>query len=162
MKFVNNLSTQRLLSENVSVSDPQILKRIIEEIKSIEAVNEVTIIDKNQKVVASTKPNLVGQYHPLSSMELAINKKLEDQDETEEYSSFEIGIPVLRNQQMIGLVRTTMTLKNIRHPLQLLYFINIGITLGILLIGFWVSFFVLSRLNRPLSQLTTAVEKISA
>ncbi|MFC1585478.1 ATP-binding protein [Fibrobacterota bacterium] len=157
---VIHLSARRLLSENVS--DPQVLKQIIEEIKSIEAVNEVTIIDKNQNVVASTKPHLVGQYHPLSSMELAINKKLEDQDETEEYTSFEIGIPVLRNQQMIGLVRTTMTLKNIRHPLQLLYFINIGITLGILLIGFWISFFVLSRLNRPLSQLTTAVEKISA
>jgi nitrogen fixation/metabolism regulation signal transduction histidine kinase len=157
---VIHLSAQRLLSENVS--DRQVLKRIIEEIKSIEAVNEVTIIDKNQNVMASTNPSLVGQYHPLSSMELAINKKLEDQNETEEFSSFEIGIPVMRNQQMIGLVRTTMTLKNIRRPLQLLHFINIGITLGILLIGFWVSFFVLSRLNRPLSQLTAAVEKISA
>jgi nitrogen fixation/metabolism regulation signal transduction histidine kinase len=157
---VIHLSAQRLLSENVS--DQQVLRRIIEEIKSIEAVSEVTIIDRNQNVVASTNPNLMGQHHPLSSMELSINKKLEYQDETEEYSSFEIGIPVMRKQQMIGLVRTTMILKNIRHPLQLLYFMNIGITLGILLIGFWVSFFVLKRLNRPLNQLTAAVEKISA
>jgi nitrogen fixation/metabolism regulation signal transduction histidine kinase len=157
---VIHLSTQRLLSENVN--DQQVLSRIIEEIKSIEAVSEVTIIDRNQKVVASTNPSLMGQHHPLSSMELAINKKYEDQDETEEYSSFEIGIPVMRNQQMIGLVRTTMILKDIRHPLQLLYFKNIVITLCILLIGFWASFFMLSRLNRPLRQLTIAVEKISA
>jgi nitrogen fixation/metabolism regulation signal transduction histidine kinase len=157
---VIHLSAQRLLSENVS--DLQVLKRIIEEIKRIEAVSEVTIIDRNQNVVASTNSNLVGQYHPLSSMELAINKKHEDQDEIEEYSSFEIGIPVMRNQQMIGLVRTTMILKNIQRPLQLLYFKNIVITLGILLIGFGASFFMLSRLNRPLGQLTTAVAKISA
>ena len=82
---VIHLSAQRLLSENVS--DQQVLKRIIEEIKSIEAVNEVTIIDKNQNVVASTNPGLTGQHHPLSSMELAIDKKLEEQKETEEYRS---------------------------------------------------------------------------
>ena len=157
---VTHLSAQRLLSENVS--DQQVLKRIIEEIKSVEAVSEVTIIDKKQNVVASTNPELVGQYHPLSSMELVINKKLEDQDKTEEYRSFEIGVPVMRNRQMIGLVRTTMILKDIRHPLQLLYYKNIMIILGILIIGFWVSFFMLSRLNRPLSKLTAAVEKISA
>jgi nitrogen fixation/metabolism regulation signal transduction histidine kinase len=157
---VTHLSAQRLLSENVS--DKQVLKRIIEEIKSIKAVGEVTIVDSNQNVVASTNPDLVGQHHPLSSMELAINKRPEDRDETKEYTTFEIGVPVMRNQQMIGLVRTTMTLKDIRHPLQLLSYLNIGITIVILVIGFWVSFVMLSRLNRPLRQLTAAVDKISA
>ncbi len=157
---VIHLSAQRLLSENVS--DQKVLKRIIEEIKSIEAVSEVTIIDRKQNVVASTNHNLVGQYHPLSSMELVIKKKLGNKDKTEEYSSFEIGVPVMRNQQMIGLVRTTMILKDIRRPLQLLYVKNIVITLCVLLFGFWASFFMLNRLNRPLSQLTEAVEKISA
>jgi nitrogen fixation/metabolism regulation signal transduction histidine kinase len=157
---VIHLSAQRLLSENVG--DQQVLNRIIEEIRSIKAVSEVTIIDRNQHVVASTNDNLVGRYQPLSSMELEINKKPESQDKTAEYRPFEIGIPVMRNQQMIGLVRTTMILKDIRRPLQLLYLKNIVIILGVLLIGFWVSFFMISRLNRPLSQLATAVEKISA
>ncbi len=157
---VIHLSAQRFLSENVD--DRQVLKRIIEEIRSIEDVSEVTIIDRNQNVVASTKPELVGQHHPLSSMELAIDKKIEDQDKKEEYSSFEIGIPVMRNRQMIGLVRTTMILKDISRPLRILYYKNIAITVGLLIIGFWASFFMLSRLNRPLSRLTAAVEKISA
>jgi nitrogen fixation/metabolism regulation signal transduction histidine kinase len=157
---VIHLSAQRLLSENVD--DQQVLKRIIEEIKSIEAVSEVTIIDRNQNVVASTNSGLVGQHHPLSSMELEINRKVETANRAEEYRSFEIGIPVMRNQQMIGLVRTTMSLKDIQRPLQLLYYKSIAIIFGILIIGFWVSFFMLSRLNRPLSQLTAAVEKISA
>ena len=47
---VIHLSAQRLLSENVS--DHQVLKRIIDEIKGIEAVSEVTIIDRDQNVVA--------------------------------------------------------------------------------------------------------------
>jgi nitrogen fixation/metabolism regulation signal transduction histidine kinase len=95
-------------------------------------------------------------------MELEINRKVETANRAEEYRSFEIGIPVMRNQQMIGLVRTTMSLKDIQRPLQLLYYKSIAIIFGILIIGFWVSFFMLSRLNRPLSQLTAAVEKISA
>jgi nitrogen fixation/metabolism regulation signal transduction histidine kinase len=157
---VIHLSAQRLLSENVD--DPQILKKITKEINHIEGVSEVTIIDKNQIVVASTNLNLEGQYHPFSSMELEINKKPENKKEIGEYSSFEIGIPVMQNQQIIGMVRTTVSLKDVRHPLQLLYIKNIAIILGILLIGFGISFLIIRRLNQPLKQLTTAVEKISA
>ncbi|MGD9200384.1 MAG: HAMP domain-containing sensor histidine kinase [Chitinispirillia bacterium] len=157
---VIHLSAQKLLAENVD--DPQVLKQVIKDIKSIESVSEVTIINTKQRVVVSTNSNLEGQYHPLSSMEVEINKKFDGQDKTEEYSSFEIGIPVMRKKQMIGLVRVTMALKDIRQPLQLLYIKNLLIIFGILIIGFSVSFYMLSRLNRPLRQLTSAVEKISA
>ncbi|OGJ92453.1 MAG: hypothetical protein A2487_00795 [Candidatus Raymondbacteria bacterium RifOxyC12_full_50_8] len=154
------ISAQRLSS--IPENQMEKVEQLIQELKKNEAVSEVTIVNKDQKVVASTNPSLVGQSHPLSSMEVVINEKEDPVDTLGRFSPFEITVPIIRDKRITGLVRTTVILRDIRYPLEMLYYKNTIITIIILIIGFGSSLIILKRLNRPLQNLMRAAEKVAS
>jgi len=59
-------------------------------------------------------------------------------------------------------VRSTVILKDVRYPLEVLYYKNLLITTLVLLLGLGSSLLVLRRLNRPLAQLTSVAERVAS
>lgn len=157
---VIQISAQRLSA--IPENQPEKVYHLIRELQANEAVQEVTIVDRNQKVVASTNSSLLGQIHPLTSMEAIIKEKDAQLDTTSRFTLAEISVPLIRDKRTVGLVRSTVILKDVRHPLEMLYYKNLLITSFILLAGFGSSILILRRLNRPLAQLTLAAERVAS
>jgi len=83
-------------------------------------------------------------------------------DTTSRFSLFEVSVPLIRDKRTVGLVRSTVILKDVRYPLEMLYYKNLMITIFVLLAGFGSSILILRRLNKPLAQLTFAAEHVAA
>jgi len=153
------VSAQRLAA--IPESQPEKIQQLIDELKTNEAVNEVTIVDRNWKVIESTNKDIVGQFHPLSSMDAVINEKPDTESVSNEYIPFEISVPIIRDRRITGMVRTTVILKDIQRPLQSLYYKNLSISLLLLCLGLASSLFILHRTNKPLRRMAFAAKQIA-
>jgi nitrogen fixation/metabolism regulation signal transduction histidine kinase len=155
-----HFSTQKLSTERGA--DFEALERFIEEAKRNKSVREVSVVGSSEKVIASSNPMKVGQHHALGGQEIVVREELGSAEPGTRQIHYEVKIPLMRNNQVIGLVQTSLVLDDYRYLLRHLYVKNLFVAAGIMLFAFGAVFFVLNRINRPLRHLTAAAEQVAS
>lgn len=155
-----HFSTRKLSSEKGP--DREFLEKFIEEFKAKKGVKEVSIVSNHQEVIASSNPKRIGhQEKGLSGKEIVVQEQFGVPDSGSRRIRYEVRMPLIRDDRVIGLVQTSIALTDFRVLLREVYVKNIAIALSALLIACGASFFILHRLNKPIRSLSAAAERIS-
>jgi nitrogen fixation/metabolism regulation signal transduction histidine kinase len=155
-----HFSTQKLSS--MRGPDREKLERFIEETKRSIAVKEVSVVSRAEEVVASSNPKKVGQRHALTGREIFVRARLGEKEPRDRHIRYEVRIPLIRNDRVIGLMETSLLMEDYRFLLRQLYFKNLLIAAGILLFAFGAVFFILNRMNQPLRRLISAANRVAS
>jgi nitrogen fixation/metabolism regulation signal transduction histidine kinase len=154
-----HFSTQKLSAEHGR--DRAALEDFIEAAKRNEAIREISVIGSTREVIASSNPQKVGEHHELSGQEIVLRERFGGKSSNKNQIQYEIKVPLIRNDKVIGLVQTSIVVENYRHLLRQLVMKNILIAGAVMLFAVGAVFFVLNRINRPLRQLIGASEKVA-
>ena len=162
-----HFSTRKLSS--AQGPDREFLEKFIEEFKAKKGVKEVSIVSNRHEVIASSNPKRIGrQEMALSGKEIVVQEQFgvpdSLRDSTREGGKrlrYEVRMPLIRDDRVIGLVQTSIALTDFRGLLREAYVKNIAIALAALLVACGLSFFILNRLNQPIRTLSAAAEKVA-
>ncbi|HKP97442.1 MAG TPA: ATP-binding protein [Fibrobacteria bacterium] len=159
-----HFSTRKLSSEKGP--DREFLEKFIEEFKAKKGVKEVSIVSNRHEVIASSNPKRIGrQEQGLSGKEIVVQEQFGVPDSGKEPGSrrirYEVRMPLIRDDRVIGLVQTSISLTDFRHLLREAYVKNLSIAMTALLFACGASFFILHRLNKPIRILSAAAEKVA-
>jgi nitrogen fixation/metabolism regulation signal transduction histidine kinase len=159
-----HFSTRKLSSEKGP--DREFLEKFIEEFKAKKGVKEVSIVSNRHEVIASSNPKRIGrQEKALSGKEIVVQEQFGVQDSGKENEGrrirYEVRMPLIRDDRVIGLVQTSISLTDFRHLLREAYVKNMFIAMTALLFACGASFFILHRLNKPIRILSAAAERVA-
>jgi|WetSurMetagenome_2_1015567.scaffolds.fasta_scaffold00334_21 signal transduction histidine kinase len=155
-------STQRLATRNGR--DSEALERFIEEIKSNTRVHEVSVVGSTQKIVASSNPKKVGQKsNLLSGREIIVKAQYGVEDSGGRPVRYDfVQVPIIRDNKVIGMLETSIVVNDFGILARQLNTRTLAIASIALFIMFFVSFFALYRLSKPLRQLSGAAEHVAS
>ncbi len=155
-----HFSTRKLSTENGQ--DRETLEKFIQEFKAKKGVKEVSIVSNHQEVIASSNPKKVGhQEKKLSGKEIIVHEQFGVQDSGSPRIRYEVQMPLIRDDRIIGLVQASIALTDFRYLLREVYVKNISIALAALLVACGASFFILNRLNKPIKMLSAASDRVA-
>ena len=162
-----HFSTRKLSSEKGP--DREFLEKFIEEFKAKKGVKEVSIVSNRHEIIASSNPKRIGRQDKgvLSGKEIVVQEQFGVQDSGRDSGNgskrirYEVRMPLIRDDRVIGLVQTSISLTDFRHLLREAYVKNMFIAMTALLITCSASFFILHRLNKPIRILSAAAEKVA-
>src|SRR5271157_1086608 len=155
-------STQKLATRKGR--DFEALERFIEEMKSDTRVREVSVVGSTQKIVASTNPKKVGQQSSLlSGKEIIVRAQYGAEDSGGRPVRYDfVQVPIIRDNKVIGMLETSIVVNDFGILARQLNMRTLVIASIALFIMFFVSFFVLYRLSKPLRQLSSAAEHVAS
>lgn len=155
-----HFSTRKLSRERGA--DREELERFIKEAKRSKGVQEVSVVGSTQEVVASSNPQKVGQRQEgLTGQEIVVREQFGQAEAGDRHIHYEVKIPLIRNDQVIGLVQTSLVAEDYRYLLRELYVKNLLIAAGITIFAFGAVFLVLKRMNQPLRRLSAAAGRVA-
>ncbi len=155
-----HFSTRKLSTEKGP--DREYLEKFIEEFKGKKGVKEVSIVSNHQEVIASSNPKRIGhQERALSGKEIVVQEQFGVPDSGSRRIRYEVRMPLIRDDRVIGLVQTSIALTDFRYLLREAYVKNIAIALAALLVACGASFFILHRLNKPIRAISAAAEQVA-
>lgn len=158
-----HFSTRKLSSEKGP--DREFLEKFIEEFKAKKGVKEVSIVSSRHEVIASSNPKRIGRKEQsLSGKEIVVREEFGATDSVRESGRrirYEVRMPLIRDDRVIGLVQTSIALTDFRSLLREAYVKNMGIAITALLVACGASFFILYRLNKPIRSLSAAAVRVS-
>jgi nitrogen fixation/metabolism regulation signal transduction histidine kinase len=139
------------------------LENFVTEAKKNKFIKEISVVNNEQEVVASSNPGQIGKQKEMFGSEIVVREELGSNNPSDyhDHIQYEIKIPLLRENKVIGLVQTTLYLPDLRMIIRQNYFHNIFISFISLFCGFIIVFIALRRLNRPLVRLTNAAQKVA-
>ena len=155
-----HFSTQKLSAEHGP--DREALERFIEEAKQTRGVQEISVVGSAQEVIASSNPKKVGQHHALTGQEIVVREQFGEQVLSDHHLHYEVRIPLIRNDKVIGLVQTSLVVEDYRHLLRQMYLKNLLIAAMAMVFAFGAVFFTLNRLNQPLRRLISAAKRVAS
>lgn len=156
-----HFSTQRLSKER-GIDKIQ-LENFIEEATKNKSLKEISVVNSSEEVVASSNPKKIGMRHSITGSEIVVREELGKPGVNENHGHFhyDVKIPLLRNNKVIGLVQTTFYLDDFKEILHQSMVRNTLLAAVALIAGFAIVFLLLKRINKPLSRLTDAARRIS-
>jgi signal transduction histidine kinase len=159
-----HFSTRKLSTEKGP--DREFLEKFIEEFKAKKGVKEVSIVSNRHEVIASSNPKRIGRKDQgLSGKEIVVREEFGAPDSGREGTRrlrYEVRMPLIRDDHVIGLVQTSIGLTDFRTLLREAYMKNLGIAITALSVACGASFFILYRLNKPIRSLSTAADRVSS
>ncbi len=126
----------------------------------------ITIIDDSGKVLGDSHedPSRMDNHADRPEFKTALQGKigmaLRFSNTLEEQLMY-LAVPVIRNDTLSGVVRTSIPLTFIDHELQTIELKIGGVGLGVALLAAWISLMVSRRISRPLEQMKNAAETIA-
>jgi signal transduction histidine kinase len=155
-------STQKLATRKGR--DFEALERFIEEMKNDTRVREVSVVGSSEKIVASTNPKKVGQQSSLlSGKEIIVRAQYGAEDSGGRPVRYDfVQVPIIRDNKVIGMLETSIVVNDFGILARQLNMRALGLASIALFIMFFVSFFVLYRLSKPLRQLSSAAEHVAS
>jgi signal transduction histidine kinase len=154
-----HFSTQKLATENSTEKEQ--LTSFIEEATRNKSVKEITVVNRDNQVVASSNPKKVGLKRSLTGQEMIIKEEFGAEDDSAKHNRYVINIPIIRDGKPIGIVQTTLVLNDF-SLLMREYSIKEMIAAVCALLGiFIISWIVLLRLSKPISMLTDAAKNVA-
>ncbi len=165
-------NTVHLSSEKLSADqgpDREVLERFVKEAAAQKDVREVHIISSQQEIVASSNPSKIGHKAKWSEKEMAklagkaiiIREDLGASDTGARNLRYEVRVPIVRNQRVIGVVQTSIVLRDFRALVADALVRNLVVALAALFLAFLASSYLLHLLNQPLRTLGTASQKVA-
>ena len=151
-------STARLSSKKSA--DQSQLSSFIQEATRNKSVREITIINKDEQVVASSNPKNIGSKRRVTGREMIVREEFGSLD-SKDQNRYVINIPIVRDGKPIGLVQTSIVLHDFSKLLREYSFEAIITALCAFLGILLVSSIVLLRLSKPLRMLTGAARSVS-
>ncbi len=153
-------ATVELVAEHPKPSAfANILKRVRQQIE----LEELSITDDHNMIIAHTDPSLVGTLdsnimdHVFTSSNAGTRMK----DLLRGYSFFEVAAPIVRGTYVVGHVRQRFHSHEIAHGIY--HQLGLASVMGLfwLVVGWLFSFFYVRRITRPLEGLARAVTAMS-
>jgi len=154
-----HLSTQKLSAEKGP--DKEQLESFIKEAAAQKNVREVHVISSHQEIVASSNPSKVGRKVKLTGKEIVVREDLGTRDTGGQNLHYEVRVPILKDQQLIGVVQTSVELPDFRGLVREALIRNLVVALVALLLAFIASSYLLHLLNQPLRTLSAAATKVA-
>lgn len=155
-----HFSTQRLASEKSA--DKQMLASFIQDAERNSSVKEISIVNKDQQVVASSNPKNIGAKRTVTGKEMIIREEFGDEhNDPKRHNRYVINIPIIRDGKAIGLVQTSIILNDFSYFMRAYSFKALMAALAALLGIFVISSIVLLQLSRPLRMLTDAARSVA-
>jgi signal transduction histidine kinase len=154
-----HFSTARLSSEKSA--DQNVLSSFIQEATQNKSVREITIINKDEQVVASSNPKNIGSKRRVTGREMIVREEFGSVSDSKNQNRYVINIPIIRDGKPIGLVQTSIVLHDFSKLFREYSFEAI-ITASCAFVGILLfSTIVLLRLSKPLRMLTGAARSVS-
>ncbi len=161
-------SSQKLSAEEGP--DREVLERFVKETAARKSVREVHVISNRQEIVASSNPGKVGHLSKLTGKEMAkltgkeivVREELGAGDTLGQNLRYEVRVPIVRDQRVIGMVQTLIVLRDFRGLVEQALVRNLVVALVALMLAFVASSYLLHRLNQPLRTLGSAAAKVAA
>lgn len=147
---------------NAKSADREALLEFIDEAKKNKGVKDISVISSNAEVVASSDPKKLGKKEKLIGKEMVVREQFGLSDSSGRHSRYDVKIPIMRDQKVIGLIETSIILNDFDTLLNQLYAKNLKSAGIIFLALFLSSFFVVYRLIRPLNLLSNAATRIAS
>jgi signal transduction histidine kinase len=152
-------STQKITTEKYPDKDS--LQDFINAITKNPSVREVSVINKERKVVASSNPKKVGKTHPLNKDFTIVKEELGYDKKSEKHREYSVMIPVFRDNNVAGIVKTSFLFTNVDAMMK-----NVtDKTLALAVISFvvmgFIFIYIVGRMTRPIIQLCEAAERVS-
>lgn len=155
-----HFSTQLLASDKSP--DNQMLTSFIKDASRNASVKEISIVNKDQQVVASSNPKNIGAKRSLTGKEMIIREEFGDQhDDPKRHNRYVINVPIIRDGKAIGLVQTSIVLNDFSYFMREYSFKALMAAFAALLGIFIISSIVLFQLSRPLRMLTDAARGVA-
>lgn len=154
-----HLSTQKLSAEKGP--NRVKLESFVKEAAAQKNVREVHVISSHQEIVASSNPSKLGHKSKLTGREIVIREELGTPDSSGLNLHYEVQVPILRDEQAIGVVQTSVTLPDFRGLVREALARNLIVALTALLLAFIASSYLLHRFNQPLRTLGIAATKVA-
>jgi signal transduction histidine kinase len=155
-----HFSTQRLSSDKSP--DKQMLTAFIQDATRNASVKEISIVNKDSKVVASSNPKNIGAQRSVTGKEMIIREQFGDEgNDPKHHNRYVINIPIIRDGNTIGLVQTSIVLHDFSYFMREYSLKALFTALAALLGIFIISSIVLFQLSRPLRMLTDAARSVA-
>jgi signal transduction histidine kinase len=152
-------STQKISTEKYPDKDS--LQDFINTITKNPSVSEVSVINKERKVVASSNPKKVGRLHPLNNDFVIVKEELGYDKKSETHREYSVMIPVLRDNNVAGVVKTSFLFTNVDSMMKSIRNKNIVLAVVVFIIMGIVFSLMVKHMTRPIAQLCKAAERVS-
>ncbi len=154
-----HMSSQKLSADKGP--DREMLESFIKEAAAQKNVREVHVISNHQEIVASSNPSKLGHKAKLTGKEIIVHEELGVVDSGGSNLHYEVRVPILKDQNVIGVVQTSILLPDFRGLVREALIRNLMVALAGLLLAFIASSYLLHRFNQPLRVLGAAATKVA-
>jgi len=152
-------STQKLSAEKAP--DKEFLEDFIKNAKKNGAVNEISVVGSDNRIVASSNPRKVGKKRTVTDQITVVREEFGNQDSLGKHDHYRILVPIERGNKVVGVVQTNFVINDMGTVVHQFFIKYMIIAISALLLLFSVSFIALRKMNRPISLLCRASEKIA-
>lgn len=154
---VVHFATERL-SPGQARDRESLTRFITEAVEQNRALQEISIINTNQEIIASSNPEKLGKRKS-EIWARRLRGELHNEGKGDWY---EINIPITKNNRTIGQVNASILLGESSEVMRKLNFHNIFITSLLFLAVSTISFLALRRLTNPLRLLVGAARRVAS
>jgi signal transduction histidine kinase len=153
------LSTQSLSSEKGT--DRAALEAFVREASAQKNVRAVHVIGKDRTIVASSDPGKVGSAGGPTGREIVVSEELGAADSAAGRIRYQVRVPILRDHHVIGVVQTSVLLRDFRELVRRTLVRDLAVALSALLVALFASSWLLRRLSEPVRTLAAAAESVA-
>lgn len=158
MVNIVHYSTQRLSTERHV--DEEELNQFLHEVIRKSSVFEVSVVDFNNQVIASSDANKVGVRSSVGQEGIIVREQTEIEEDDRKVR-YEVRIPLVKDKEVIGIVQISVLLNSLRAYLSRTSRWQVLLFLGTIVVSFAVFSFFLRRLHRPFNQMASAAKMVA-
>ncbi len=155
---VVHFATQRMsLSEE---RDKEALGRFVSEaVARHKALREISVVNIHQEIVASSNPAKVGKRLSETWRESIVEGEMHEEDTLDWY---EVAIPIVREQKVIGQVSASILLGDATESLNKLFTDNVVVSLILFVAVSLASYMAIRKMSLPLQHLVAAARRVGS
>ena len=153
------LSTQSLSSEKGTNRDA--LEAFVREASAQKNVRAVHVIGNDRTIVASSDTDKVGRTAGPTGHEIVVSEELGAPDSAAGRLRYEVRVPILRDHRVIGVVQTSVLLRDFRELVRRTLVRDLAVALSALLVALFASSWLMRRLSEPVRTLGAAAERVA-
>jgi signal transduction histidine kinase len=141
-------------------TDEARLKEVIDHFQT-RGVGEVSVLSKQQEVVLSSDPRLVGSRMSVAKNEFLIQEKIGDDEAVKPKKIYSVFVPILRKGELEGYIHISMYFENFEKLNREMLFKRMVWAIPVFGIGVILCILVSYRYTKPIPVLIDAIQSIS-
>ncbi|MBF0239960.1 MAG: PAS domain-containing protein [SAR324 cluster bacterium] len=159
-------TTERLMSGLVNNSQKNVISQLCEELGQ-KTSTRITVLDITGKVLGDSRsdpgkmenhanrPEIMAAMNGATQSSIRFSKTLSQQ-------MMYVAVPILAEQKVVGIVRTSVALKNVGQTLREIYVNNLDGVLILALLSMLISFLISRGISRPLERIREGAKQFAS